>query len=160
SPGQRPRRPQGSKRNSAAGAGDALTRASLRICRAGLAVPHRVGRLPALEGSLCSRGPALPQVRRAACRRDGISQRSWLLKSASELDATGARHVIPIEQLRYVRLGTGNLPAATDFAQRILGLQLIERTDDQATFRSDFRDHTLVYESGDPGQQAIGLELR
>jgi 2,3-dihydroxy-p-cumate/2,3-dihydroxybenzoate 3,4-dioxygenase len=68
--------------------------------------------------------------------------------------------VIEIEQLRYVRLGTRNLPAAIDFAQRILGLQLIEKTDEQAMFRSDFRDHTLVYEAGDPSQQSIGLELR
>jgi 2,3-dihydroxy-p-cumate/2,3-dihydroxybenzoate 3,4-dioxygenase len=68
--------------------------------------------------------------------------------------------VIEIEQLRYVRLGTRNLPAAIDFAQRILGLQLIEQTEGQATFRSDFRDHTLVYEVGDPSQQAVGLELR
>src|SRR5262249_45831873 len=30
----------------------------------------------------------------------------------------------------------------------------------QATFRSDFRDHTLVYESSDPAQQSVGLELR
>jgi 2,3-dihydroxy-p-cumate/2,3-dihydroxybenzoate 3,4-dioxygenase len=68
--------------------------------------------------------------------------------------------VIEIEQLRYVRLGTRNLPAAIDFAQRILGLQLIEKTDEQATFRSDFRDHTLVYEAGDPARQSVGLELR
>ncbi len=68
--------------------------------------------------------------------------------------------VIEVEQLRYVRLGTRNLPAAIDFAQRILGLQLIERNDEHATFRSDFRDHTLVYEAGDPSQQSIGLELR
>jgi 2,3-dihydroxy-p-cumate/2,3-dihydroxybenzoate 3,4-dioxygenase len=68
--------------------------------------------------------------------------------------------VIAIEQLRYVRLGTRNLAAAIDFAQRILGLQLIEKTDTQAAFRSDFRDHTLVYETGDPSQQAIGLEVR
>jgi 2,3-dihydroxy-p-cumate/2,3-dihydroxybenzoate 3,4-dioxygenase len=68
--------------------------------------------------------------------------------------------VIEIEQLRYVRLGTRNLPAAIDFAQRILGLQLIERTEEQATFRSDFRDHTLVYETGDPATQSIGLEVR
>src|SRR5262249_35846770 len=72
----------------------------------------------------------------------------------------GARHVILIEQFRYVRLGTGNLPAAVDFAQRILGLQLIERSEEQATFRSDFRDHTLVYEAGAPAQQSIGLEVR
>jgi 2,3-dihydroxy-p-cumate/2,3-dihydroxybenzoate 3,4-dioxygenase len=68
--------------------------------------------------------------------------------------------VIEIEQLRYVRLGTRNLPAAIDFAQRILGLQLVEKNDAQATFRSDFRDHTLVYEAGDPAQQSVGLELR
>ncbi len=68
--------------------------------------------------------------------------------------------MIEVEQLRYVRLATRNLPAAIDFAQRILGLQLIERNDEQATFRSDFRDHTLVYEAGDPSQQSIGLELR
>jgi 2,3-dihydroxy-p-cumate/2,3-dihydroxybenzoate 3,4-dioxygenase len=68
--------------------------------------------------------------------------------------------VIEIEQLRYVRLGTRNLPAAIDFTQRILGLQLIEKTDEQAAFRSDFRDHTLVYEVGDPSQQSVGLELR
>jgi len=68
--------------------------------------------------------------------------------------------VIEIEQLRYVRLCTRNLPAAIDFAQRILGLQLIEKSDEQATFRSDFRDHTLVYEVGDPSQQSVGLEVR
>ena len=45
-------------------------------------------------------------------------------------------------------------------AQRILGLQLIEKSDEQATFRSDFRDHTLVYEVGDPAQQSVGLEVR
>jgi 2,3-dihydroxy-p-cumate/2,3-dihydroxybenzoate 3,4-dioxygenase len=68
--------------------------------------------------------------------------------------------MIEIEQLRYVRLGTRNLAAATDFAQRILGLQLIEKTDDQASFRSDFRDHTLVYVKGDPADQAVAFEVR
>src|SRR5215471_13089688 len=65
-----------------------------------------------------------------------------------------------IEQLRYVRLGTRDLPVAIDFAQRILGLQLIEKTSEQAAFRSDFRDHTLVYEVGDPSHQCVGLEVR
>ncbi|MEP9356133.1 VOC family protein [Xanthobacter sp. KR7-65] len=68
--------------------------------------------------------------------------------------------MITIEQLRYVRLGTRDLPAAADFATRILGLQLVERTPQQATFRSDFRDHTLVYVAGDPSEQAVGFELR
>jgi 2,3-dihydroxy-p-cumate/2,3-dihydroxybenzoate 3,4-dioxygenase len=68
--------------------------------------------------------------------------------------------MIEIEQLRYVRLSTRNLPAAVDFAQRILGLQLVDKTDDQASFRSDFRDHTLVYVKGDPAEQAIAFEVR
>jgi 2,3-dihydroxy-p-cumate/2,3-dihydroxybenzoate 3,4-dioxygenase len=68
--------------------------------------------------------------------------------------------MIEIEQLRYVRLGTRNLAAAIDFAQRILGLQLVEKSDEQASFRSDFRDHTLVYAVDDPSRQSIGLEVR
>lgn len=67
---------------------------------------------------------------------------------------------IAIEQLRYVRLGTRDLAAASDFAQRILGLQLIEKTDSEAAFRSDFRDRTLVYFAGDPAEQSVALELR
>ncbi|MDO9413914.1 MAG: VOC family protein [Pseudolabrys sp.] len=67
---------------------------------------------------------------------------------------------IAIEHLRYVRLGTRDLAAATDFAQRILGLQVIDKTDDQVTFRSDDRDHTLVYHRGEPGEQAVAFEVR
>jgi 2,3-dihydroxy-p-cumate/2,3-dihydroxybenzoate 3,4-dioxygenase len=67
---------------------------------------------------------------------------------------------IAIEQLRYVRLGTRDLAAAADFAQRILGLQLIDKSDEQAFFRSDDRDHTLVYVLGEPAEQAVGFELR
>ena len=40
--------------------------------------------------------------------------------------------MILIEQLRYVRLGTRNLAAASEFAQHILGLEPTERTDAQA----------------------------
>jgi 2,3-dihydroxy-p-cumate/2,3-dihydroxybenzoate 3,4-dioxygenase len=65
-----------------------------------------------------------------------------------------------IEQLRYVRLGTRDLSGAVDFAQRILGLQLVEKTDEQAAFRSDSRDHTLVFVAGDPTLQSVGFELR
>lgn len=67
---------------------------------------------------------------------------------------------IAIEQLRYVRLETPDLAAASDFAQRILGLQPIDRTEEIATFRSDDRDHTLVYVRGDKGAQAVGFEVR
>lgn len=66
---------------------------------------------------------------------------------------------IPIEQLRYVRLGTADLKGAIDFAQRILGLQLVDKTDHDAYFRSDYRDHTLVYTTDEPARQAIGIEI-
>jgi 2,3-dihydroxy-p-cumate/2,3-dihydroxybenzoate 3,4-dioxygenase len=68
--------------------------------------------------------------------------------------------VVPIEQLRYVRLGTIDLAGATDFAQRILGLELVERSDSQALFRSDFRDHTLAFTYDPKTSHAIGLEVR
>ena len=67
--------------------------------------------------------------------------------------------MIDIAQLRYVRLGTQDLAAAADFATRILGLQIVDKTDEQISFRSDWRDHTLVYLAGDPAEQAIGFEV-
>ena len=70
-----------------------------------------------------------------------------------------AADMIEIAQLRYVRLGTPDLPAAVDFATRILGLQIVDQRDGQVRFRSDFRDHTLVYVSGDARDQAIGFEI-
>jgi 2,3-dihydroxy-p-cumate/2,3-dihydroxybenzoate 3,4-dioxygenase len=67
--------------------------------------------------------------------------------------------MIAIDQLRYVRLGTRNLPAAVDFAERMLGLQLADRSDEAAYFRSDMRDHTLVFFLGEPRERAVGLEI-
>lgn len=67
---------------------------------------------------------------------------------------------IVIEQLRYVRLGTDDLAAAADFAQRVLGLQAIDKTDEMVSFRSDERDHTLVYVRSEPTEQAVGFEVR
>lgn len=65
-----------------------------------------------------------------------------------------------IEQLRYVRLKSDDLGQAASFAQDILGLEPIDRTEQIATFRSDFRDHTLVFESDPAAQQSVGLEVR
>lgn len=70
------------------------------------------------------------------------------------------RKLIEIEGLRYVRLGTRDLPAAIDFGQRILGLQLIEKSGEHAAFRSDFRDRTLVYVLGEPAEQSVAFEVR
>jgi 2,3-dihydroxy-p-cumate/2,3-dihydroxybenzoate 3,4-dioxygenase len=68
--------------------------------------------------------------------------------------------MIAIEQLRYVRLETRDLSVSTDFAQRILGLELVEKNSTQAAFRSDFRDHTLVFTKDIEPAQTVGFEVR
>lgn len=67
---------------------------------------------------------------------------------------------ITIEQLRYVRLGCSDLAGSIDFAQRILGLQLVDKTKEAAYFRSDYRNHTLVFVADAGAEQAIGFEVR
>ena len=52
--------------------------------------------------------------------------------------------MVDLEQLRFVRLKPADLAQAADFATRVLGLEPIDRTPETATFRSDYRDHTLV----------------
>jgi 2,3-dihydroxy-p-cumate/2,3-dihydroxybenzoate 3,4-dioxygenase len=68
--------------------------------------------------------------------------------------------VVALEQLRYVRLVADELGRAADFAQRVLGLEPIERTPELTTFRSDFRDHTLAFATGEHAVQSVGLEVR
>ncbi|MFK4752931.1 MULTISPECIES: VOC family protein [Oceanospirillaceae] len=64
-----------------------------------------------------------------------------------------------ITDVRYVRFGTRNLPAAIDFATRIVGLELVRQEHGSAYFRSDDRDHTLCYFEGDPGDHTLGFEV-
>jgi 2,3-dihydroxy-p-cumate/2,3-dihydroxybenzoate 3,4-dioxygenase len=68
--------------------------------------------------------------------------------------------MVALEQLRYVRLVADDLGRAADFAQRVLGLEPIDRTLELATFRSDFRDHTLAFAAGKDAVQSVGLEVR
>jgi 2,3-dihydroxy-p-cumate/2,3-dihydroxybenzoate 3,4-dioxygenase len=68
--------------------------------------------------------------------------------------------MVELEQLRYVRLVATDLGRAADFAERVLGLGPIDRTRELATFRSDFRDYTLAFVSGDRAVQSVGLEVR
>jgi 2,3-dihydroxy-p-cumate/2,3-dihydroxybenzoate 3,4-dioxygenase len=67
--------------------------------------------------------------------------------------------MITIDQLRYVRLGTRDLSGAVDFAGRVLGLQLVNRGENTACFRSDMRDYTLVFFLGEPTENAVGVEI-
>jgi 2,3-dihydroxy-p-cumate/2,3-dihydroxybenzoate 3,4-dioxygenase len=68
--------------------------------------------------------------------------------------------MVVLEQLRYARLIASDLDQVTDFAQRVLGLEPIDRTEELATFRSDFRDYTLAFATGDHAVQSVGLEVR
>ena len=68
--------------------------------------------------------------------------------------------MVVLEQLRYVRLVADDLGRAADFAQRVLGLEPIDRTEELATFRSDFRDYTLAFATGERAVQSVGLEVR
>lgn len=68
--------------------------------------------------------------------------------------------MVELEQLRYVRLIADDLEHAANFAQRVLGLEQIDRNPELATFRSDFRDYTLAFAKGDRAVQSVGFEVR
>jgi 2,3-dihydroxy-p-cumate/2,3-dihydroxybenzoate 3,4-dioxygenase len=67
--------------------------------------------------------------------------------------------VIHLRDLRYVRLGTRDLDASASFARDILGLEPAGCENGARYFRSDSRDHTLVYLKGDPQNHATAFEL-
>jgi 2,3-dihydroxy-p-cumate/2,3-dihydroxybenzoate 3,4-dioxygenase len=68
--------------------------------------------------------------------------------------------MVELEQLRYVRIGVDDIGHAANFATRVLGLEPIDRSQQIATFRSDFRDHTLAFTAANGGTQTVGLEVR
>jgi 2,3-dihydroxy-p-cumate/2,3-dihydroxybenzoate 3,4-dioxygenase len=66
---------------------------------------------------------------------------------------------IGILDIAYTRLKTPDLGHATDFATRILGLEVVDRARDRGSFRSDHRMCTMSYETGDPSETIVGFEL-
>ena len=68
--------------------------------------------------------------------------------------------MIDLHDIRYVRLGTRDLPAANRYARDLLGLEFAREEAGAHYFRSDGRDHTLVYFEGDPGDHTLGFEVR
>ena len=68
--------------------------------------------------------------------------------------------MIDLLDIRYVRLGTRDLGAADRFARGVVGLQAVREEQGARYYRSDSRDHTLVYFEGDPTQHTVGFELR
>lgn len=67
--------------------------------------------------------------------------------------------MIRLDDITYVRLGTPDLALAEDFATRILGLEVTERTARALYLRSDARAHTLCYVEGNPADQAAAFEV-
>ncbi|HVE48019.1 MAG TPA: VOC family protein [Casimicrobiaceae bacterium] len=67
--------------------------------------------------------------------------------------------MIRLHDIRYVRLGTTDLAAGARYATSILGLEEVGATSDSRYFKSDHRDHTLVFVHGDPAKQCAGFDL-
>ena len=67
--------------------------------------------------------------------------------------------MIQLKDLRYARLGTRDPAAAAEYAQKILGLELVRREGGAIYLRGDDRDHTLVYFKGDPADHTVGWEV-
>jgi 2,3-dihydroxy-p-cumate/2,3-dihydroxybenzoate 3,4-dioxygenase len=67
--------------------------------------------------------------------------------------------LIDLKDIRYVRLATRDLVGADRFAREMLGLEFAREEGGARYYRSDGRDHTLVYVEGDPADQSVGFEL-
>ncbi|MGL6111505.1 MAG: VOC family protein, partial [Rubrivivax sp.] len=68
--------------------------------------------------------------------------------------------MIDLLDIRYVRLGTRDLVGADRFARDVIGLERVRIEAGAHYYRSDERDHTLVYFEGDPRDHTVGFELR
>lgn len=67
--------------------------------------------------------------------------------------------MIHLSDIRYVRLGTQDLDAATRYATEILGLEIAHKSAKSVHFKSDSRDHTLCYFEGNPRDHASAFEV-
>ncbi|MDE0060962.1 MAG: VOC family protein [Defluviicoccus sp.] len=67
--------------------------------------------------------------------------------------------MIELVDIRYVRLGTGDVDAAVRFATETLGLELVRRENGAAYVRGDDRDHNICYFDGAPDDHTLGFEV-
>ena len=67
--------------------------------------------------------------------------------------------MIDLTDIRYVRLGTKDRAAVDRYARQIVGLELARDEGGAHYYRSDARDHTLVYFDGDPADHTVGFEI-
>jgi 2,3-dihydroxy-p-cumate/2,3-dihydroxybenzoate 3,4-dioxygenase len=68
--------------------------------------------------------------------------------------------VMRLQDICYVRLGTPNLDAADRFVRDVLGLEKVRQSPGIRHYRSDERDHTLVYFEGDRDDHTVGFAMR
>ena len=68
--------------------------------------------------------------------------------------------MIHLHDICYLRLGCQDLDQMVDFATRILGLELRERTDTHAYLRGDDSTYNLCYIQGDADYDASAFQLR
>jgi 2,3-dihydroxy-p-cumate/2,3-dihydroxybenzoate 3,4-dioxygenase len=66
---------------------------------------------------------------------------------------------LSLDNLRYIRIGTADLAAATRFAGETLGLQANGVSDKIAYFRSDSRDYSLCFFEGKPEDTSVAFEI-
>jgi len=67
--------------------------------------------------------------------------------------------MINLADIRYVRMGTHDVDAATRYATSILGLECGPCENGTQYLRSDARDHTLAYFQGDPRDHSVGFDV-
>ena len=67
--------------------------------------------------------------------------------------------MINLLDIRFVRLATRNVAATTDYAIKILGLELVRKEGGFTYLRGDDRDHTIVYYEGDPRETTVAFEV-
>lgn len=67
--------------------------------------------------------------------------------------------MIDLVDIRYVRLGTGDVDAAIGFCTDTMGLELVRRENGGAYLRGDDRDHNVYYFEGDPTDHTVGFEV-
>lgn len=68
--------------------------------------------------------------------------------------------MIELLNIRYTRLGTRDLASADRFARDVVGLEFVRSEGGARYYRSDDRDHTLVYFEGDPADHTVAFEVR
>lgn len=67
--------------------------------------------------------------------------------------------MIELSEIRYVRLGTGDVDACVAFATEIIGLELVEHGTRAAYLRGDQKNHNICYFKGDTTDHTAGLRI-